>query len=91
MNRYVLRYLGEGSAGGRSSTPQASQTVQRAGGRVIDDAHDMLLVEANAATGKAIEKLLPEWALSREVLTPVPSAPRPAVRTAAARKGRSKS
>jgi hypothetical protein len=47
---------------------------------VIDDAPDMLLVEASAATARTIAHLLPDWQVNADAMTPVPRVPRPVVR-----------
>jgi hypothetical protein len=82
MSRYVLRYAGTQSRHGGESGVDTAEVVSRAGGKVIDDAPDMLLVEANAGVARSIALLLPEWSISAEVMTPVPRMPRPAVRAA---------
>jgi hypothetical protein len=83
MKRYVLRYAGASAA--NDSCPEASRLVRRAGGRVIDDAPNMLLVEGSPATCKALAELLPDWTLSLDAVTPLPGVPRPAVRGASRR------
>jgi hypothetical protein len=65
-----------------------AEVVARAGGRVIDDAPDMLLVEANATVVRTLVLLLPDWQLNAETVTPPPQVPRPAVRSGVSRSRR---
>jgi hypothetical protein len=83
MSRYVLRYAGNQPRHGGESGVDTAEVVARAGGKVIDDAPDMLLVEAKAGVARSLAHLLPEWKINPEAMTPVPRVPRPAVRTAA--------
>ncbi|MBC7954402.1 MAG: hypothetical protein H7Y33_00850 [Cytophagales bacterium] len=83
MGRYVLRYAGNQPRHGSESGVDTAEVVLRAGAKVIDDAPDMLLVEANAGVARTLAHLLPEWQINAEAMTPVPRVPRPAVRTAA--------
>lgn len=85
MSRYVLRYAGTTPRHGESGVDTA-EVVARAGGKVIDDARDMLLVECNARVSREIAHLLPEWQVHAEVVTPLPRMPRPAVGAARARR-----
>jgi hypothetical protein len=82
MSRYVLRYAGNQPHPGRESSLDTAEVVVRAGAKVIDDAPDMLLVEANAGVARTLAHLLPEWHINAEKMTPVPRVPRPMVRTA---------
>lgn len=82
MSRYVLRYAGKQPHHGRESSVDTAEVVVRAGAKVIDDAPDMLLVEAKAGVARTLAHLLPEWQINAEAMTPVPRVPRPAVRTA---------
>jgi hypothetical protein len=79
MSRYVLRYAGTTPRHAESGVDTA-EVVARAGAKVIDDAPDMLLVEANARAARTIAHLLPEWQMNAEVMTPLPAVPRPSVR-----------
>ncbi len=88
MSRYVLRYAGEPRPHATESGVDTAEVVVRAGGRVIDDAPDMLLVEANATVVRTLVHLLPDWQVNAETMTPPPQVPRPAVRTGAARSRR---
>jgi hypothetical protein len=80
MSRYILRYAGTSPRHAESGVDTAT-VVARAGAKVIDDAPDMLLVEANAATARTIAHLLPDWQVNADAMTPVPRVPRPAVRS----------
>jgi hypothetical protein len=82
MSRYVLRYAGTSSRHAESGVDTA-EVVARAGAKLIDDAPNMMLVEANARVARNLALLLPEWQLNAEVVTPLPGVPRPAVRAAA--------
>jgi hypothetical protein len=82
MSRYVLRYAGTSPRHAESGVDTAT-VVARAGAKVIDDAPDMLLVEASAATARTIAHLLPDWQVNADAMTPVPRVPRPAVRSPA--------
>lgn len=82
MSRYVLRYAGTTPRHAESGVDTA-EVVVRAGAKVIDDAPDMLLVEASARVARSLEHLLPEWQMNAEVMTPLPAVPRPSVRAAA--------
>ncbi len=79
MSRYVLRYAGTTPRHAESGVDTA-MVVLRAGAKVIDDAPDMLLVEASASTARTIAHLLPEWQINAEAMTAVPRVPRPVVR-----------
>lgn len=83
MSRYVLRYAGSQPLHAGEAVVDTAEVVARAGGKVIDDAPDMLLVEANARVATALEHLLPEWRVCAEAMTAMPRMPRPAVRAAA--------
>jgi hypothetical protein len=83
MSRYVLRYAGSQPRHGGESGVDTAGVVVRAGAKVIDDAPDMLLVEANAGVARTLAHLLPEWQINAEVMTPLPRVPRPVVRAAA--------
>jgi hypothetical protein len=80
MSRYVLRYAGPTPRHAESGLDTA-EVVARAGAKVIDDAPDMLLVEANANAARTIAHLLPEWQMNAEVMTPLPAVPRPSLGT----------
>jgi hypothetical protein len=80
MSRYVLRYAGPTPRHAESGVDTA-EVVARTGAKVIDDAPDMLLVEASAAAARTIAHLLPEWQMNAEVMTPLPAVPRPNVGT----------
>lgn len=82
MGRYVLRYAGTTPRHAESGVDTAA-LVARAGAKVIDDAPDMLLVEASAPVARSLAHLLPQWQLSAETSVPLPSVPRPVVRAAA--------
>ncbi|MBX3622517.1 MAG: hypothetical protein KF891_21330 [Rhizobacter sp.] len=82
MSRYVLRYTGPTPRHAESGLDTA-EVVVRAGARLIDDAPDMMLVEANAVVARKLGHLLPEWQVNAEAVTPVPRVPRPTVRAAA--------
>jgi hypothetical protein len=88
MSRYVLRYTGTAPRHGGESGVDTVEVVVRAGAKVIDDAPDMLLVEANAGVARTLVHLLPEWQIAVETMTPVPGVPRPAVRAPARSKRR---
>ncbi|MBT9526632.1 MAG: hypothetical protein IV105_15355 [Rhizobacter sp.] len=79
MSRYVLRYAGTTPRHAESGVDTAA-LVARAGAKVIDDAPDMLLVEASASTARTIAHLLPDWQINADAMTPLPRVPRPAVR-----------
>ena len=79
MGRYVLRYTGTLPSHGSDGVLDTTEVVLRAGARVIDDAPDMLLVEANASVARNLVHLLPQWQIAAETMTPVPGVPRPAV------------
>lgn len=79
MNRYVLRFAGKGSPVGGDAAASARAVVVREGGRVVDDATNMLLVDAHSAVAETLSRLLPDWRVSPEVGVPVPSVPRPRV------------
>lgn len=81
MSRFVLRYRGPSPRHAESGVDTAAVVV-RAGAKVLDDAPNMLLVEASARAARNIEHLLPEWELNAEVVTPMPGVARPAVRAA---------
>ncbi|HET7792418.1 MAG TPA: hypothetical protein VFL64_03440 [Rhizobacter sp.] len=83
MSRYVLRYTGTLPSHGSESGVDTLEVVLRAGAKVLDDAPDMLLVEANASVARTLEHLLPQWQIAAEATTPVPGVPRPALRPAA--------
>jgi hypothetical protein len=83
MSRYVLRYTGPLPRHGGESGVDTAEVVVRAGAKLIDDAPDMLLVEANAGVARTLAHLLPEWQIAAETMTPVPGVPRPAVRSPA--------
>ena len=83
MSRYVLRYAGNQPRHGGESGVDTAEVVVRAGAKVIDDAPDMLLVEASATVARTLSHALPDWQLSAEASVPLPAVPRPAVRTAA--------
>lgn len=83
MSRYVLRYAGNQPRHGGESGIDTVEVVVRAGAKVIDDAPDMLLVEASATVARMLAHALPEWQFSSEMTVPLPAVPRPAVRTAA--------
>jgi hypothetical protein len=80
MSRYILRYAGTSPRHAESGVDTAT-VVARAGAKVIDDAPDMLLVEASAAAARTIAHLLPDWQVNADAMTPVPRVPRPAVRS----------
>ncbi len=80
MSRYVLRYAGATPRHAESGVDTV-EVVVRAGAKVIDEAPDMLLVDASARAARTLAHLLPEWELCAEVVTPLPSVPRPAVGT----------
>lgn len=80
MSRYVLRYSGTAPRHAESGVDTV-EVVVRAGAKVIDEAPDMLLVDASARVARNIAHLLPEWRLDVEVVTPLPSVPRPTVRS----------
>jgi hypothetical protein len=82
MSRYVLRYAGTTTRHAESGVDTA-EVVARAGAKVIDDAPNMLLVEANAQAARTIAHLLPEWEMNAEGMTPIPAVPRPSVRAPA--------
>lgn len=79
MSRYILRYAGTSPRHAESGVDTV-EVVVRAGAKVIDDAPDMLLVEANARAARTIAHLLPEWQLNPEAVMPLPAVPRPSVR-----------
>ena len=82
MSRYILRYAGTSPRHAESGVDTA-EVVVRAGARLIDDAPNMMLVEANALVARNLAHLLPEWQVNAEVVTPLPGVPRPALRAAA--------
>lgn len=82
MSRYVLRYAGSAPRHAESGLDTA-EVVLRAGAKLIDDAPNMMLVEANAVVARKLAHLLPEWQLNAEAVTPLPAVPRPVVRAAA--------
>ncbi len=82
MSRYVLRYAGSTPRHVESGVDTAT-VVARAGAKVIDDAPDMLLLEASASTARTIAHLLPEWQINVEAMIVLPRVPRPAVRATA--------
>jgi len=83
MTRYVLRYAGSQPRHGGESSLDTAEVVVRAGAQVIDEAPDMMLVEAKAAVARTLAHLLPEWQVCAEAMTPLPRVPRPAVRAVA--------
>ncbi len=84
MSRYVLRYSGSDPQHcGGDATIDAPEVVTRAGGRVIDEAPGMLLIEVNAIAAKTLQLLLPGWRLSLETMTPAPAMPLPGQHPAA--------
>jgi hypothetical protein len=82
MGRYVLRYIGSQSHLIGSSRVDTCEAVVQAGGRVLDDAPTMLLVEGPSTLKRALKQLLPDWQLAPESLTPVPAVPRPQLQNA---------
>jgi len=88
MSRYVLRYSGNQPRHLGESGVDTAAVAVNAGARVIDDAPDMLLVEANSNVARKLTHLLPEWQVCAETVTPLPRVPRPAIRAAA--RGRSR-
>jgi hypothetical protein len=88
MSRYVLRYSGSQPRHHGESGVDTAAVAAGAGARVIDDAPDMLLVEANSNVARKLTHLLPEWQVCAETVTPLPRVPRPAIRAAA--RGRSR-
>lgn len=78
MSRYVLRYAGPSPRHAESGVDTA-EVVARTGAKVIDDAPDMLLVEASASAARTIAHLLPEWQMNAEAMTPLPAMPRPSL------------
>ena len=85
MSRYVLRYSGNQPRHHGESGVDTAAVAAGAGARVIDDAPDMLLVEANSNVARKLTHLLPEWQVCAETVTPLPRVPRPAIRAAARR------
>jgi hypothetical protein len=73
MNRFILRYQGEG--------PKPAEDVNRIRSlqniKVLDESSPrMLLVEAPGARLKALVESMPEWVLTPQRMIPLPD-PRP--------------
>ncbi|MFN0086503.1 MAG: hypothetical protein ACKVX9_14035 [Blastocatellia bacterium] len=79
MNRYILRFRGQGKK------PARDVEIIRAlpGTTVIDDTNRMLLVEAPAEELQLALNSLSDWVMTEEQLLTIPD-PRPRVRRPAA-------
>ena len=76
MNRFILRYQGEG--------PKPAEDVNRIRSlqniKVLDESSPrMLLVEGPGANLKALVESMPEWVLTPQRMIPLPD-PRPKLR-----------